>query len=186
MHILISWLQSPSALIFEPPKIKSLFPVSSSICHEVMGADAMILVFFTKALFHLIKISMSKICFMERNSSLPDIEWFAWSQTDKEQNQNPNWTSSSGSFHGSIAAYVYFPHSSLSASNSAFFTTYSFPRMPFPGYSPQFCNYLAFPWLSFHLKSFVLSQLKEAMNPIPYTSLLWPAVQFKQLCLWPL
>lgn len=113
---------------------------------------------------------MSKICFMERNSSLPDVEWFAWSQTDKEQNQNPNWTSSSGSFHGSIAAYVYFPHSSLSASNSAFFTTYSFPRMPFPGCSPEFCNYFAFPWLSFHLKSFLLSQLKAARNPIPYTS----------------
>ena len=138
-----------------------------------MGPDAMILVFFTKALFHLIKISMSKICFMERNSSLPDVEWFAWSQTDKEQNQNPNWTSSSGSFHGSIAAYVYFPHSSLSASNS-FFTTYSFPRMPFPGCSPEFCNYPAFPWLPFRLKSFLLSQLKAARNPIPYTSLLWP------------
>ena len=44
---LISWLQSPSAMILEPPKIKSatLSIVSSSICHEVMGLDAMILVF---------------------------------------------------------------------------------------------------------------------------------------------
>ena len=44
---LISWLQSPSAVILEPPKIKSdtFFIVSSSICHEVMGPDAMILVF---------------------------------------------------------------------------------------------------------------------------------------------
>src|SRR5574337_1210014 len=45
--LLISWLQSPSAVILEPQKIKSAtFPtVSPSICHEVMGPDAMILVF---------------------------------------------------------------------------------------------------------------------------------------------
>jgi len=44
---LISWLQSPSAVIFEPPKIKSvtLSTVYPSICHEVMGPDAMIFVF---------------------------------------------------------------------------------------------------------------------------------------------
>ena len=38
-HLLISWLQSPSAVILEPPKIKSV-TVSPSICHEVMGMDA--------------------------------------------------------------------------------------------------------------------------------------------------
>ena len=45
--LLISWLQSPSAVILEPPKIKSdtVFTVSPSISHEVMGPDAMILVF---------------------------------------------------------------------------------------------------------------------------------------------
>ena len=43
-RLLISWLQSPSAVILEPPKIKSV-TVSPSICHEVMGPDAMILVF---------------------------------------------------------------------------------------------------------------------------------------------
>ena len=44
-HLLISWLQSPSAVILEPPKINSLtvFIVSPSICHEVMGPDVMIL-----------------------------------------------------------------------------------------------------------------------------------------------
>ena len=47
-HLLISWLQSPSAVILEPPKIKSVTvpTVSPSICHEVMGPDAMILVFW--------------------------------------------------------------------------------------------------------------------------------------------
>ena len=45
-RLLISWLQSPSAVILEPRKIKSAIvsTVSSSICHEVMGPDAMILV----------------------------------------------------------------------------------------------------------------------------------------------
>ena len=42
--LLISWLQSPSAVILEPKKIKSV-TVSPSICHEVMGPDALILVF---------------------------------------------------------------------------------------------------------------------------------------------
>ena len=36
-HLLISWLQSPSAVILEPPKIKSVSAVSPSISHEVMG-----------------------------------------------------------------------------------------------------------------------------------------------------
>ena len=46
-HLLISWLQSPSAVILEPRKIKSAIvsTVSPSICHEVMGPDTMILVF---------------------------------------------------------------------------------------------------------------------------------------------
>ena len=46
--LLISWLQSPSELILEPPKIKSntVSTVSPSISHEVMGPDAMILVFW--------------------------------------------------------------------------------------------------------------------------------------------
>src|SRR5574340_1108891 len=46
-HILMSWLQSPSAVILEPRKIKSdiVSTVSPSISHEVMGPDAMVLVF---------------------------------------------------------------------------------------------------------------------------------------------
>ena len=46
-HLLISGLQSPFAVILEPPKIKSVAvsTVSPSICHEVMGLDAMILAF---------------------------------------------------------------------------------------------------------------------------------------------
>ena len=46
-RLLISWLQSPSAVILEPKKIKSvtISIVSPSICHEVIEPDAMILVF---------------------------------------------------------------------------------------------------------------------------------------------
>ena len=45
-HLFISWLQLPSAVILEPPKIKfaTVSTVSPYICHEVMGPDAMILV----------------------------------------------------------------------------------------------------------------------------------------------
>ena len=46
-RLLISWLQSPSAMILEGPKIKSLILsiVFPSICHEVIGTDATILAF---------------------------------------------------------------------------------------------------------------------------------------------
>ena len=46
-RLLISWLQSPSVVILEPKKVKSLTVsiVCPSICHEGMGLDAMILVF---------------------------------------------------------------------------------------------------------------------------------------------
>ena len=43
-RLLISWLQSPSAVILEPQKIKSA-TVSPSVYHEVMAPDAMIFVF---------------------------------------------------------------------------------------------------------------------------------------------
>ena len=46
-HLLISWLQSPLAVILEPKKIKSVtaYTLSQPICHEVMGLNAKILVF---------------------------------------------------------------------------------------------------------------------------------------------
>ena len=75
-HLLISWLQSPSAVILEPKKIKCLTVsiISPSICHEVMGLDAMILVFwmFTfEATFSLSSFTFIKGLFS--SSSLPDI-----------------------------------------------------------------------------------------------------------------
>ena len=64
--LLISWLQSPSAVILEPKKMKSdtVFTVSSSICHELMGPDAMILVFWM--LSFKPTFSLSSFTFMKR------------------------------------------------------------------------------------------------------------------------
>ena len=70
--LLISWLQSPSAVILEPKKIKSvtISIISSSICHEVIGPDAMILVFWM--LSFKPTFSLSSFTFIKRvfNSSL--------------------------------------------------------------------------------------------------------------------
>ena len=65
--LLISWLQSLSAMILEPPKIKSVTVsiVSPSICHEVMGLNAMISVclFSLSQIFHS-PLSLSSICYL--------------------------------------------------------------------------------------------------------------------------
>ena len=59
--LLISWLQSPSAVILEPKKIKSVTvsTFSLSICHEVMGLDAMVLVFECWVLIQLFNSPLS-------------------------------------------------------------------------------------------------------------------------------
>ena len=71
-----SWLQSPSAVILEPKKIKSVnvSTVSPSICHEVMGPDAMIFVFWM--LSFKPTFSLSTFTFIKRllsSSSLSEI-----------------------------------------------------------------------------------------------------------------
>ena len=68
-RLLNSWLKSPSAMILEPPKIKSatICTVFLSICHEVMGPDAMILVFWMlsfKPTFSLSSSLSSRGCFL--------------------------------------------------------------------------------------------------------------------------
>ena len=70
--LLISWLQSPSAVILEPPKIVShCFHFSPSICHELVGPDAMILGFWT--LTFKSAVSLSSFTFIKRlfSFSLP-------------------------------------------------------------------------------------------------------------------
>ena len=65
-HVLISWLQSPSAVILEPKKIKSVTVsiISPSISHEVMGLDAMVLVF--RMLSFKPTFSLSSFTFIKR------------------------------------------------------------------------------------------------------------------------
>ena len=75
-RLLISWLQSPSAVILEPPKIKSdtVSTVSPSISHEVMGPDAMIFVFWMSSFKP--SFSLSSFTFIKRlfsSSSLSAI-----------------------------------------------------------------------------------------------------------------
>ena len=75
-HLLISWLQPPSAVILEPRKIKSVTVsvVSSSVCHEVMGLDAMIFTFWMlsfKPAFSLSSLTFNKMFFS--SSSLSSI-----------------------------------------------------------------------------------------------------------------
>ena len=74
-HLLISWLQSTSAVILEPPKIKSatVYTVSPSICYEVMGPDAMIFVFWMLSFEPT--FSLSSFTFIKRlfSSSLSAI-----------------------------------------------------------------------------------------------------------------
>ena len=75
-HLLISWLQPPSAVILEPKKIKSVTVsiVSPSICHEVMRQDATILVFWIlnfKPAFSLSSFSLSSRRFLVPFCFLP-------------------------------------------------------------------------------------------------------------------
>ena len=73
-HLLISWLQSPSAVILKPKKIKSDTTISPSISHDVMGPDAMILVFWM--LSFKPTLSLSSFTFIKRpfsSSSLSAI-----------------------------------------------------------------------------------------------------------------
>ena len=78
-NLLISWLQSPSAVILEPPKIKSdtVSTVSPSICHEVMGPDAMILVFWMsfKPTFSLSSFTFIKRLFSSSSLSAIRVVW---------------------------------------------------------------------------------------------------------------
>ena len=78
-HLLISWLQSPSAVILELKKIKYLTVsiVSPSICHEVMGLDAMILVSWMlsfKPTFSLSSFTFIKKFFSSSLSAISSVQ----------------------------------------------------------------------------------------------------------------
>ena len=113
-HLLISWLQSPSAAIWEPKKHKvTVSTVSPSIFHEVMEPDAMILVFwmlsfkptfpfssftFIKRLFSSSSLSAIRVvssAYLRLSIFLPAKEWYCWVRKLKsvfvaEKNSYPN------------------------------------------------------------------------------------------------
>ena len=72
-RLLISWLQSPSAVILEPKKVKSvtLSIFSPSICHKVMGLDAMIFNFWK--LYFKPAFSLSSFTFIKRFFSFSSL-----------------------------------------------------------------------------------------------------------------
>ena len=83
-HLLISWLQSPSAVILEPKKIKfyTVFIVSPSICHEVVGLDGMILVIWMlifKPAFLFSSFACIKRLFSSSSiSAIPVVHLYIW------------------------------------------------------------------------------------------------------------
>jgi len=94
-HLLISWLQSPSAVILEPQKIKSdtVSTVSASIFHEVMGPDAMIFVFWM--LSFKPTFSLSSFTFIKRLFSSSSLK--INKSVKKKKTQSPKllrWSSS--------------------------------------------------------------------------------------------
>ena len=65
-HLLISWLQSPSGVILEPKrKFVTTSTISPSICHEVMGLNVMVLIFFLVFNFKL-ALSLSSFTLIKR------------------------------------------------------------------------------------------------------------------------
>ena len=105
-RLLISWLQSPSVVILEPPKLKSatVSTVSPSICHEVMRLDTMILVFWMLSFKPaLAKISPGADC----GSDHAESSSFLNKETEAAQREEwgsglqptPQWRSKPGWLH---------------------------------------------------------------------------------------
>ena len=67
-HLLVSWLQSISAMVLEPKDWKSVttFNISPSICYELVGPDAMILVFVFLIFNFKLALSLSSFSFIKR------------------------------------------------------------------------------------------------------------------------
>ena len=109
--LLTSWLQSPSAVILESKKIKSVTVsiVSTSICHEVMGLDAMILVFWMLSFKPVFSSSFTFIKWLFSSSSLSAIRLassvYPWLLIFLLAILIPACDSSSSTFHMMYSAY---------------------------------------------------------------------------------
>ena len=108
-RLLISWLLSPSTVILEPPKIKTL-TVSPSFCHEVMGPDAMIFIFRMlsfKPFFSLSSFTFIKRLFSSSSLSAKRVVWSAYLRLliFLQAILIPACSSSSSAFHIMYSAY---------------------------------------------------------------------------------
>ena len=102
-HLFNSWLQSPSAVILKPPKIKSatVSTVSPSICHEVMGPDAMIFVFWM--LSFKPTFSLSSFSFI---MSLVEPKYLPWGRDGSQKILGvPSWALLLCTWWGSIGFF---------------------------------------------------------------------------------
>ena len=103
--LLISWLQSPFGVILEPKKIKSVTvsTVSPSICHEVIGLDAMIFVFWM--LSFKPAFSLSSFSFLKRLFSFSSLSAYLRLLIFLPAILIPACVSSSSAFHTMYSAY---------------------------------------------------------------------------------
>jgi len=148
-RLLISWLQSPSAVVLEPRKIKSatVSTVSPSICHEVIGLAAMILVFWmlsVKLIFSFSSFTFIKRLFgheFEQNQADSErlrnlAHCSSWHRKELDMTEWPNnnnihisplfWISfpfrppQSTELYSRFSLVIYFLHSSVYMSVSQF------------------------------------------------------------------
>ena len=139
-RLLISWLQSPSAVILEPPKIKSdtVSTVSPSICYEVMGPDAIILVLW-KLSFKPI-FSLSCFTFINRLFSSSSLSAIRVVSSAYSRDEISSWTHS-------ISSSLQFPLSQgvklLPLLWSHFLEAYKCPRL----LKRQLFHIVGFGWI---------------------------------------
>ena len=167
--LLISWLKSPSAVILEPPEVKSLTIsiVYPSVCHEVMGLDAMILVFWMlsfKPAFSLSSFTFITCLFTFCHkggviciSEVIDIS---------PSNLDSNCASSSPAFHKMYSAYK------LNKQGDNIQTW----RTPFPIWNQSIVPCLVPTAASWPAYMFLMRQVRWSGIPISLTifhSLLW-------------
>ena len=90
-HLLISWLQSPSAVILELPKIKSVTvsTVSLSICHELVGPNAMIFVFWMCSQSYIFSRSHVWMWELDHKESWALKNWCFWTVVLEKTLESP-------------------------------------------------------------------------------------------------
>ena len=169
-HLLISWLQSPSAMILEPKKIKSISVsiVSPSICHEVMGPDAVILVFWMlsfKPTFSLSSFTFIKRLFSSSSISAVRVVSSVYLRLliFLLAVLIPAWASFSSAFHMMYSAYKL----NKQGDNIQHWCT------PFPILNQSIVPCLVLTVVSWPAYRFLRSQVRVFSSLEEFSSLLW-------------